>query len=69
MREDYKRWVISNFLVKEVMEINDADRMPMFDKLRRGKQARVGTQAKLVEALEAGLNQNKEIRRRKYNRS
>ncbi|CAL9233658.1 unnamed protein product [Arabidopsis halleri] len=30
--EDYQRWMISNFPVKEVMEIKDADHMAMFSK-------------------------------------
>lgn len=29
---DFQRWVIENFPVKEVMEIKDADHMPMFSK-------------------------------------
>ncbi|CAN8328198.1 unnamed protein product [Cochlearia groenlandica] len=29
---DFQRWVIDNFPVKEVMEIKDADHMPMFSK-------------------------------------
>ncbi|CAA7033190.1 unnamed protein product [Microthlaspi erraticum] len=30
--EDYQRWMIKNFPPKEVMEIKDADHMPMFSK-------------------------------------
>uniref|UniRef100_M4DMR2 AB hydrolase-1 domain-containing protein n=1 Tax=Brassica campestris TaxID=3711 RepID=M4DMR2_BRACM len=30
--EEYQRWMIENFPVKEVMEIEDADHMPMFSK-------------------------------------
>ncbi|CAH8263246.1 unnamed protein product [Arabidopsis lyrata] len=30
--EDYQRWMISNFPVKEVMEIKDTDHMAMFSK-------------------------------------
>lgn len=29
---DYQRWIIENSPVKEVMEIKDADHMPMFSK-------------------------------------
>ncbi|CAA7035820.1 unnamed protein product [Microthlaspi erraticum] len=29
---DFQRWIIENFPVKEVMEIEDADHMPMFSK-------------------------------------
>ncbi|CDY42718.1 BnaA03g53710D [Brassica napus] len=30
--EEYQRWMIENFPVKEVMEIEGADHMPMFSK-------------------------------------
>uniref|UniRef100_A0A1J3I7Z1 Methylesterase 4 n=1 Tax=Noccaea caerulescens TaxID=107243 RepID=A0A1J3I7Z1_NOCCA len=30
--EDYQLWMIKNFPPKEVMEIKDADHMPMFSK-------------------------------------
>ncbi|KAL0872403.1 hypothetical protein Bca101_022108 [Brassica carinata] len=30
--EDFQRWIIENFPVKEVMEIKEADHMPMFSK-------------------------------------
>ncbi|VVB09981.1 unnamed protein product [Arabis nemorensis] len=32
LTEDFQRWIIDNFPVKEVMEIEDADHMPMFSK-------------------------------------
>ncbi|XP_013746970.2 methylesterase 7 [Brassica napus] len=32
VRDYYQRWMINNFPVKEVMEIKDADHMPMFSK-------------------------------------
>ncbi|CAH2076331.1 unnamed protein product [Thlaspi arvense] len=32
LTEDFQRWIIENFPVKEVMEIKDADHMPMFSK-------------------------------------
>ncbi|XP_043711678.1 methylesterase 3-like isoform X2 [Telopea speciosissima] len=31
-KEDFQRWMIENYPVKEVMEIEDADHMPMFSK-------------------------------------
>ncbi|VVB18307.1 unnamed protein product [Arabis nemorensis] len=30
--DDYQRWIIKKFPAKEVMEITDADHMPMFSK-------------------------------------
>lgn len=32
LTEDFQRWIIENFPVTEVMEIEDTDHMPMFSK-------------------------------------
>ncbi|CAN7016269.1 unnamed protein product [Brassica rapa subsp. trilocularis] len=53
--EEYQRWMIENFPVKEVMEIEDADHMPMLSKLQELSQKRsINYHGKRLVLLDGG---------------
>ncbi|KAJ4965541.1 hypothetical protein NE237_017390 [Protea cynaroides] len=61
MREDFQRWMIKNNPVKEVMEIEDADHMPMMSKPNEVKPVleSAGHQVTAVDLAASGINMAK----------